>query len=312
MITTVNLNPCIDKSIFISDFKYGELNRVIDSRQDVSGKAINVGIAIKKIGRQVECLGFNYKENGKELEHTLQKYDIKHEFVWVEGRLRTNTKILDMSTQVLTELNENGARVTQEDIQALKEVIKRHASKSNTIVIGGSVPIGVYSDIYRKIISGLTDYPVKIILDAEKELLLEGIKAKPYLIKPNLFELETAFGKKCSTKEEICELAKKIICQGVEIVCVSMGKEGAIICSREKAYFSQGLELDIRGVQGAGDSMVAGICIAIEEGLSIKEMLRYGMAASAGSLVLEGTQMCGKENFKKYLKQIKIEDMVIK
>lgn len=309
MITTVNLNPCIDKSVMVSGFKYGELNRVISTRSDVSGKAINVGIAIKKLGADVECLGFNYSENGKELERTLQNYGISYEFVTVNGKLRTNTKILDMETRILTELNESGGKVTDEDIKNLKEVVKRQGAKSTTIVIGGSVPVGVGKNIYRELIEELSCYPAKIILDAEKDLLLEGVEARPYLIKPNLYELQTAFGKDCSTKEEVYEVAKGITQKGVSLVCVSLGKEGAILCSEEEAYFSPGLELDIRGVQGAGDSMVAGICIAIERGLPMRELLRYGMAASAGSLVLEGTQMCGKEHFETYLQQIKIERM---
>ena len=108
----------------------------------MSGKAINVGIAIKKLGADVECLGFNYSENGKELEKTLQNYGISYEFVTVNGKLRTNTKILDMETRILTELNESGGKVTDRDIQNLKEVVKHHGAKSTTVVIGGSVPVG--------------------------------------------------------------------------------------------------------------------------------------------------------------------------
>lgn len=311
MITAVNLNPCIDKSIVVSGFQYGQLNRVMDSREEASGKAINVGIAVKRIGKEVECLGFNYKENGKILENTLNDYGITSEFVWVNGRLRTNTKILDSDTNILTELNEFGSKVTNEDINKLRTIIKEHAEKSSLVVIGGSAPVGVSSSIYREILEELSEYPIKTILDAEKDFLLEGIEAQPYLIKPNLFELETAFGKKCSSKEEVVLLAREIIESGVEVVCVSLGEEGAVICNKKEAYYSQGLQLKIQGIQGAGDSMVAGICAAIEEGLPIQEMLRYGMAASAASLVLKGTQMCSLEGFCNYRKQIQIQKMEV-
>ena len=165
--------------------------------------------------------------------------------------------------------------------------------------------------IYREILEELSVYPVKIILDAEKDFLLEGIKAKPYLIKPNLFELETAFGKKCKTIEEVVLLAREILEKGVEVVCVSLGEKGAVICDKQEAFYSQGLLLEIQGIQGAGDSMVAGICAALEEKLPIQEMLRYGMAASAASLVLKGTQMCSQEGFCKYREQIKIQKMEV-
>lgn len=307
MITTINLNPCIDKSMLISDFRYGGLNRVLQTRSDVSGKAINVGIAIKRLGFCAECLGFNYDENGNRLEEMMEFYEIPHEFVAVRGKLRTNTKVLDQENQTLTEFNESGGKVAQEDIRALKRMIRKHVVKSSVVVIAGSVPLGVGTEIYKNLIEDLADLPVKVILDAEKELLREGIKAAPYMIKPNLYELQSTFGTGCSTKEEICSLAREIIDGGVKIVCVSMGRDGAVICDNREAYFARGLELEVKGVQGAGDSMVAGMCVAMEEGLPIQELLRYGMAASAGSLVLEGTQMCGREQFDRYLGKIEIE-----
>ncbi len=307
MITTINLNPCIDKSMSVSAFRYGGLNRVLQTRSDVSGKAINVCIAVRWLGCGTECLGFNYNENGKELEETLMFYGIPYEFVMVNGKLRTNTKILDREKQTLTEFNESGGKVTDEDILHLKKVVRRHAAKSSAVVIAGSVPVGVGTGIYRELIEELAEFPVKVILDAEGDLLQEGVNASPYLIKPNLYELQTTFGSSCSTKEEVCSLAREITGRGVEIVCVSLGKEGAVICDRQDAYFAPGLDLEVKGIQGAGDSMVAGMCVAMEKGLPMQEMLRYGMAASAGSLVLEGTQMCGREQFDLYLKKIKTE-----
>lgn len=106
-------------------------------------------------------------------------------------------------------------------------------------------------------------------------------------------------------------MAREIIESGVEVVCVSLGEKGAVICDKEEAFYSRGLQLKIQGVQGAGDSMVAGICAALEEKLPMEEMLRYGMAASAASLVLKGTQMCSKEGFFKYKEQINIRKMEV-
>jgi len=306
MITTVNLNPCIDRSISLSDFQYGKLNRVRGSRYDASGKAINVGIVAKKLGKVVECLGFNYSEDGHLLTSALDKLQIKYEFIYIEGRLRTNTKILDIHTNIFTELNENGGRVSPKDVFVLRELIKRHSCKSNIVMIGGSVPEGVENSVYREILEDLQNLNIKTILDAEKDLLLEGIKAKPYLIKPNLYELEVTFGKKCATKKDIIDLALKIIDSGVAVVCVSMGEAGALICNSNEAFYAPGLNLHIRGFQGAGDAMVGGICVAMEDNCNLEDMLRYGMAASAASLILEGTQLCEKAGFYEFMDQIKI------
>lgn len=306
MITAINLNPCIDRSILVEGFQYGKLNRVIEARSDASGKGINVGIVAKNLGYKVKCLGFNYRNNGDVLTSILEEKQIPHVFIEVDGKLRTNTKILDVASSVMTELNEQGERVSEEDVQKLENLIKRETKDSEIVVIGGSVPNGVRKNIYKEIIDAISGTGKKVILDAEKELLKEGIKAKPYLIKPNLYELETTFKKKCETMEDIILAAQEIITNGVEIVCVSMGEKGAIICSKDRAYFSPAISLDVKGYQGAGDSMVAGICCAIKEKKDLKEMLRYGMAASAASLIREGTQLCEKEDFYKFLKEIEV------
>jgi len=309
MITTINLNPCIDKNIVVSEFRCGQLNRVLKTRTDVSGKAVNVALAVKNLGGTVECLGFNYRSNGELLENTLKAHNIEYEFVWVKGSLRTNTKILDIKANVFTELNEYGGHVAKSDVSRIKQVINEHLIRSSLVVIGGSVPQGVSKSIYRDVLREASKHKIKTILDAEKELLLEGIKEKPYLIKPNLFELQTTFGRPCRSKEEIIAVAREIINTGVEIVCVSLGQDGAIIINEKEAFYSQGLTLDIQGVQGAGDSMVAGICMAMEAELPIEEMLCYGMAASAASLVLDGTQMCSEEGFWKHKEKIRVEKM---
>lgn len=309
MIAAINLNPCIDLSIQVQGFQYGELNRVLESRSDPSGKGINVGIALKNLGREVKCLGFNYRDNGDALKAVLEQKEIGHRFVEVDGRLRINVKILDTVSSVMTEMNEQGGKVRKEDVCSLRKMIREETEDSGIVVIGGSVPNGVEKEIYREIISDLSGKGKRIILDAEKELLEEGVKAKPYLIKPNLYELETTFQRKCKDIGEVVLAARDIIRQGVQVVCVSMGEKGAVICSEESAYYAPAIPLDIKGYQGAGDSMVAGICCALEEKKDIREMLRYGMAASAASLIREGTQLCEKQTFDKYLEQIEIREV---
>ena len=309
MITAINLNPCIDRSYTYIYFQCGKLNRVVESRNDASGKGINVGIAVKNLGREVQCLGFNYKYGGEVLTSTLRQREIPYRFVEVDGRLRTNLKILDVVSSVMTELNEPGEWVEPEDVQKLRTLIKQETKNSEIVVISGSVPRGVSPKIYREIIEDLSTGGRKIILDAEKELLKEGVKAKPYLIKPNLYELETTFQKRCRTLGDVILAAREIIGQGVPLVCVSMGDKGAVLCSREGSCYSPAIPLEVKGYQGAGDSMVAGICCAIEEKKNLKEVLCYGMAAAAASLIREGTQLCEKEMFDRYLQEIQITEV---
>lgn len=310
MITTVTLNPCIDKTISISDFKYGELNRVVGTRADVSGKGINVSIALSQLGEETKCLGFNYLRDDMVIKRRLGESKIPYELIDVEGTLRTNVKIFDTKNRVMTELNERGHSVTMEAVERLKKLVKKEALKSDIMVFNGSVPKGVPKDIYKTLIEKVKEEGVKAVLDAEGELLLQGIKAKPYFIKPNIFEFENAFKTKFSNNNDIVNAAKRIIDQGVTIVCVSMGEAGAVIVSHKEGWFAPGSKLNVKGVQGAGDSLVAGICMAVEKGYDTKEMLRYGVAAANASLIREGTLLCTKEDFKRMLSEVKIEKIL--
>jgi len=309
MITTVNLNPCIDKMVKIQHFTYGGLNRIIDSRSDVAGKGLNVAVAFTQLGGKAVCTGINYEEKGKLVEEFLNDIGVMHDFVVVPGEVRTNLKIFDESQNVVTEVNESGYPVSEEFFPLLKAKLDTYARQSSIVVLGGSVPKGVSITIYRELLDLISDLPVKTILDAEGELLVEGLKGKPNVIKPNLYELETALNARFTSHKEIVWGARNLIREGVEIVGVSLGKEGAIILDEEKAYYTPGLEVDVKGTAGAGDSIVAGFCLAMEEGKDMKEMLRYGVAAATASVMREGTLLCTKEGFDQILDKVQIVEL---
>ncbi|WP_444642898.1 1-phosphofructokinase [Caproiciproducens sp. R1] len=309
MITTLTLNPCIDRTVTVDGFTYGGTNHVENFRCDVSGKGINVSIALNNIGEETRCLGFNYMDGGSLLTDFLNSEKISNDFLNVNGQLRTNIKIFDKKASVMSELNESGNFVNGDCIADLVKKVEEYLPKTSLLVLDGSVPPGVSKDIYKTLTDKAREYGVKTVIDAYGELLLEGIKAGPYLIKPNKDELEEAFGEKIQSKEDAVRVARKIIGQGVGMVCVSMGKGGAMLITEEKAYFCAGTDIEVKGVQGAGDSLVAGMCYAIVHGLSCAEMLRYGVAVAHGSLTLEGTQMCTLESFQKMLPLIHTEEI---
>ena len=193
MITTVTMNPCIDKSITVAEFKYGRLNRVLSSRTDIGGKGINVATAYKKLGGDVLCTGINYKNDGDFITDKLNEMNIPHDFVIVSGKLRENLKIVDQSNGYITEINETGYLSSEKSIKELKEKVRILSKRSSLMVFSGSVPKCIESHIYKELINKCDQRTCKIILDAECAAS-EGLKAKPYLIKPNKFELENALG----------------------------------------------------------------------------------------------------------------------
>jgi 1-phosphofructokinase len=310
MITTVTLNPCIDKTVTIDGFTYGGMNRIIDSRIDPSGKGINVAIAYSQLGGQALCTGIKYRINGDLIEQRLDRAGIAHDFVTVKGEVRVNHKVYDRSTQVVTELNESGHMTDADALVELKDKLMAHCRDSDILVLSGSAPRGVSTTIYRELLQTVSGLPIKTVLDAEGELLLHGLEGKPYIIKPNLFELETALDIKITSHQDIIKAAKVFLDKGVKIICVSLGGQGAIIIDENNGYYAPALKVDVKGTTGAGDSIIAGFCLAMIEGLNLKDMLRYGVAAATASIIREGTLMCTREDFQKILPQVKVEKLL--
>lgn len=297
MITTVTLNPCIDRTIKVNDFALEATNRVISTRQDISGKGINVSIALKQLGYDTKCVGINFCQNGGALTHSLDVLGIPHDFAEEQGILRTNIKIFDQTRRTMTELNEGGGFVSEETLSEALHKIEQSAAQSSIVVLSGSVPDSVPKTVYYDIIQAIKKYKIKIIVDAQGALLTEALCSDTYLIKPNISELEQTFECSIQTQAQLIETARKIIARGVSFVCVSMGRQGAVLVGANEVWYAPAPDVKVRGVQGAGDSMVAGICAAIEQGLSVSEMLRYGTATCGGSLMCDGTLMCTIKDF---------------
>lgn len=303
MIGTITLNPCIDKTLVIHDFTYGGMNRVGEKYIDMSGKGVNVSIALKQLGVPVRTLGIHYSNGGDDFLKGLKNASIVYECIVAEGTLRENIKVLDTKTNVTTEINQKGDFISEETLKLFDEMLEQAMEGLDILVVTGSVPQGVQKDYYGRLIKKANVKGIKCILDAEGELLTLGMKSKPYLIKPNLYEFEVAFGLKTKKIEDILSICKKIIADGVEVICLSMGEDGALIVDEKEAYLCKPTPIDVKSTQGAGDSLVAGICVAIEMGLSISKMLQYGVSAAQGSLIREGTKLCTKKDFE-YFKQI--------
>ena len=305
MITTVTMNPCMDKTVTVDTFQYGGLNRVQNGREDIGGKGINVASVVTNLGGMALCTGINYENGGDFIQGKLSDRHIRHDFVMVPGELRTNLKLFDRSKGVITEVNESGSPVEAGSIVALKEKVRRYSRESSMMVFSGSVPQGVGSGVYRELMEECAR-GCRPVLDAEGPLLSEGLKAQPYLIKPNRFELEMILGEERSTKEGIVEGARELLRSGVQILCVSLGEDGAVIVDPCRAYFAPALPVKVQSTVGAGDSMVAALCLAAEEDRPPAEMLRMATAAAAASVMTEGTQLCSRSDFDALLPQVSV------
>lgn len=299
MITTVTLNPAIDRTIIVNQFEYGAVNRVVSSREDIGGKGINVARILLALGSPSKAVGFIGRTNYPQAQTLLHNDAIPTEFVFVDAPTRMNMKLLESSTHTTTDINEAGFTVSEQDLDAVRLLISSSAVESSFMVFSGSVPKGLDSSTYRKMIEQLPSN-CKAALDADGILLMEGLKAAPYIIKPNIHELESALGRTLASNREVVGAANDLIHQyNITYVLVSMGGNGSIVVTKDQALYASPLSVNVKGTVGAGDSMLAGFIHGLAQGFDIPAALAWATACGALAVSQEGTQAFSKIDVEK-------------
>ncbi len=308
MITTICMNPCFDKTVEVPSLEVGQVNRIRDARVDMGGKGINVAVVADRLGLEVQCLGIMGRDGAAELSDLMDKENLKHDFLEIPGHVRTNTKIVSKSGQGVTELNEPGPRVNKEILDSFFALAKEKTAESDMVVLTGSLPPGCPEGTYRDLLKILEGK--KCILDTEgKELELAAKGAKPFLIKPNLREMEATLGIELRTMRTIRDAALLFVRLGVEHAVVSMGEMGAMYVSADKTLFAPALRVEIKSTVGAGDAMIGGMLLGYAKEKDMARAFRYGIAAGAASVMTEGTQLIVRSDFEKLLEMVKIQEV---
>ena len=281
MIYTITFNPALDYISQVDSFETGKINRTKTEKILPGGKGLNVSIVLKNLGLQNTALGFIAGFTGNELKQEIENYGIKTEFIIVrEGITRINIKI---SSDVETALNGNGPRITEENINELLEKIKKFTS-DDIVILAGNVPKCINKSIYETICSILAERGTTFVVDATKELLINVLKYKPFLIKPNKEELEETFKEKIETNEDIVKYAEKLQDMGARNVLISLGGDGAILITETKeVYYSKAPKGKVLNTVGSGDSMVAGFIAGYQKNRDYNEAFKMGIAAGSAS-----------------------------
>ena len=193
MIITVTMNPAIDKTVDIEKLQPGGLNRIQRVEYDAGGKGINVSKTIRELGGSSIAAGFLGGNAGRTIETVLQEKGIQHDFIWVDGETRTNTKVYEKTGEV-TELNEPGPQITGEAVEQLLQKLEGYADEKALFILAGSIPNGVDKNIYAEITKRVHARGARVLMDADGELFRNALKAGPDIIKPNRVELEEYAG----------------------------------------------------------------------------------------------------------------------
>ncbi|MCR4574779.1 MAG: hypothetical protein K5787_13565, partial [Lentisphaeria bacterium] len=214
MITTLTPNPCIDKTVAVEKFDIYKMNRVRVLRTDACGKGINVSLALNGLGVETMTIGFDFTDgHASPLKQSMATHGIPYEFIDVPGQLRVCTKIFDESLKHTIEVNEYGAPVSPEAGEKLLRLVVDVAKKSDFITLSGSLPKGLDSDFYFRCAQAVKQEApnCKVVVDAEKQLLLKALEASPFFIKPNIHEFQGTFNCQINNIEELDKAAQDII-----------------------------------------------------------------------------------------------------
>lgn len=285
MVYTVTFNPAIDYVVHSDKMKVGDVNRSKGEEIYIGGKGINVSIVLSELGIKSKALGFIAGFTGDAVENGVKEKGIDAEFVRLpEGFTRINVKI---KSDEETELNGQGPRITDEAMDELFEKLDK-LKDGDTIVLAGSIPASLPSDIYERILERLSDRKIKVVVDATKDLLLNVLKYKPFLIKPNNFELGEMFGVELKSTDDIIHYASKLKEMGAVNVLVSMAGDGALLLDENgRTHICGVCKGIVKNSVGAGDSMVAGFVAGSLDG-DYEYALKLGTACGGATAFSEG------------------------
>lgn len=276
------------------------------------GKGVNVARVIKRLGQPVIVTGFVGGRTGERVIAELECEDILCDFVRIEGETRTSTAVLDPAAGTATEINEYGPQVAAGELQLLCDKLDYLSKAAQLIVLAGSIPQGLESDIYSALISKLRRAGVAILLDTYGEPLRRGLKAAPDMVFPNQVETETVIGHEISTIEEYVAAARELRRMGA-VSTVVHGRE--LVAAQIKT--AEGLvtlvarppRVEVVSAVGSGDSLLGGYAAACLDGKSAAECLRFGIGCAVANTMCYGAGLFAPEDAYHLAEQVQWEEL---
>ena len=299
MIYTITLNPSIDYIVRLDKLVTGITNRTSSEEYYYGGKGINVSLVLAELGLDSTAFGFVAGFTGKAIENGIRNDHIITDFIKLkEGISRINIKI---KAGEETEINGQGPHITEQELERLLQKIDR-LSNGDTLVLAGSIPNTMPDDVYERMMERIRFKSVRIVVDATKKLLVNSLKYKPFLIKPNRQELSEIFDVEVKTEDDIERYAKELQKLGARNVLISLGGEGAMLIDENgKKYKAGVMKEKVLNTVGSGDSMVAGFVAGYEKSGDYAYALKLGSVCGNATAFLPG--LATKEKIEELLER---------
>ena len=310
MILSLTFNPAVDKTLFVSRLALGKVNRVGQSQIDPGGKGINVSRLVHRLDRPTIAFGFLAGNLGTIIARALDEEGVAHRFAWVGGETRLDVIVIDEATGTSTNLYDRGPEIDAVSLDRLLADVGRWLPAARVLVAAGSLPPGVPHDVYARLFADAARLGVHTILDADGDTLRRSLAGRPSLIKPNLEEAEALLGRRLPDTAAIVVAARELLARGPRAVVISMGSSGSICATAERALHAIPPRVEHHSTVGSGDSLVAGLAIALASGRDIADGLRIGTAAGAATAMTYGTQLGTREDIERLTAMVEMRELV--
>lgn len=311
MILSVTLNPSVDHALFVDELRIGDTNRVKRTERDAGGKGINLSRVVAELGAKTLATGFVGGGSGDYVKGVLTRQGVEHCFIEVSGETRVNFSVEDASLRPPTTFNERGPEINEVELHLLFEKVRELIGQVRWMTLGGSLPPGVPSDTFGRLITLAREHGVRVVLDADGEPLKLGIEAGPEFLKPNSKECSRLLDRPINTPEDALKGAREL-CDRLartSIVVVSLGPDGAVMACEFGTYRGYSPPVEVHSTIGSGDSLIGGMLWALDEGKPIEEALRWGLACGAATAATDGSEIARKPKILELLPSARVERM---
>lgn len=296
-IVTLTVNPALDKSAKVDGMKPDQKLKCHSIQYQAGGGGVNISRVLNVLKVKNSCICTVGGDTGLNLKELLLEEKINLTAIPIDSWTRENLSIVDNQTQLQYRFGMPGSALSSTEIELLNKVIDKEVTKNSVLVLSGSLSEKMPIDLYVKLIKRVKEKKVKIIVDTSDVALMETLKENVYLIKPNQKELAKLAGKDFLTKNEQETFAMELVnTNRAKYVVVSLGARGAFLVSKEGVFYQNTPSIKVKSTIGAGDSMVAGMVYAIQQGFTSEEILKWGIVCGTATTMSEGTNLASMEN----------------
>lgn len=308
MILTVTLNAAVDKTYRIEGFQVDRVHRPSEWRVEAGGKGVNVARVYHTLGGAPLATGLLGGYNGRFVAEALRREGIEARFVATREESRVCIAVVDPASATQTEINEPGPLVRPVELRRFLALFDRLLAERSPryVALSGSVPPGVPTDVYADLARRVARSGARCVLDASGDPLKAGATARPWMVKPNRFELSALTGRPLSGVREFARAACELVESGVGVAAVTLGAEGCVLAAEDGVWLATPPEVPFVSAVGSGDSFVGAFVYALEQGCSMPEALRMGVGAGTANATVYGSGFCSADSILEVASRVRV------